>query len=272
MSRWRRPRQHGATFLEPVAMAFDSAPDSSCAVAPSRFNCPACPTAGACLIRDAAGGELAAWSQSVDTQLSLPHAGKLLFEEGALADAIFSVRAGCLKSSTIDADGSEHVRRFYLPGDLIGLDALGTQAHPSRVVAVVPSQVCRIPRERALAMVAHAPGLMTRLLERTSRELAEALALAGDHSADQRVAAFLLMMRTRLGGSNAVRLPMTRRDIGSFLRLATETVCRVLTRFQGKGWVSSEDRVLRLLQPQALALLATPVGLRHTVATLPLAA
>jgi CRP/FNR family transcriptional regulator len=253
-------------------MPFDSRHQNVVAAAAARFNCLACPAAGACLIQGASSCDLAVWSEALDAHVSLPHAGKVLFEAGSRADAVYSVRAGCLKSCTIDIDGNERVRAFYLPGDMIGLDALGTETHPARVVAVVPSQVCKVPRERALALVARAPALVMRLLERTSRDLSEALALAGDYTAEQRVAAFLLVMRSRLGGGNAVRLPMTRREIGSFLRLATETVCRVLSRFEAKGYLATEDKIVRMLQPQALALLATPVGLRGVFAPLPLAA
>ena len=42
------------------------------------------------------------------------------------------------------------------------------------------------------------------------------------------------------GSGDTLRLPMSRRDIANFLRLATETVCRVLTRFEQKGWIRSD--------------------------------
>jgi CRP/FNR family transcriptional regulator len=240
-------------------MPFDAAPNPIAACA--RFNCAACPSATACVISGAAPHEVAAWSQALDAQLSLPHAGKVLVDAGAEADAIFSVRAGCLKSCTIDADGNERVRAFYFPGDLIGLDALGSAAYPAQVVAVIPSQVCRIPRSRAMELIARAPGLVQRLLERTSRDLSQAMALSGDYTADQRVAAFLVSMRQRLGSAGAIRLPMTRRDIANYLRLATETVCRILTRFEAKGWLTSEDKIVRLLQPQLLVKVASPMAL-----------
>lgn len=229
--------------------------------APHVFNCAACPAGAACLVRGASASELAAWTCAVDSQFSLAQPGKALIEAGSRSEAIYSVRAGCLKSYTVDEDGNERVRAFYLPGDLIGLDALGSQAHPAHVVAVVPSQVCRIPRARAMELMAGAPGLIQRLIERTSRDLSQALALAGDYTADQRVAAFLMAMRERLGSPQAVRLPMTRRDIANYLRLATETVCRVLTRFERRQWLVSQDKTVRLLQPDALAAVAAVVGL-----------
>lgn len=54
---------------------------------------------------------------------------------------------------------------------------------------------------------------------------------------------------------------MSRRDIASYLRLATETVCRVLTRFEDKGWIISADKTVTLREPAALWALAEPVGI-----------
>ena len=71
----------------------------------------------------------------------------------------------------------------------------------------------------------------------------------------------IVAMRERLGSTQAVRLPMTRRDIANYLRLATETVCRVLTRFESRQWLISQDKTVRLLQPEALAAVAAVVGL-----------
>jgi len=234
-------------------MPFDVSPQAC------KVRCHICPSASACLIRGASRDETERWSAGIDVQVSLPTAGKALFEAGQDATAIYTVRAGCLKSFTVDADGNERVRGFYLPGDFIGLDALGATSYPSTVVAVQPSQVCRVPMAQVRRLMAENPALMQRLLARTSRELSQALTLAGDFTAEQRLAAFLLQMQQRLGAESAsVRLPMTRRDIANYLRLATETVCRVLTRFEKQGEIRCDSKTVRLVNDRALRAMATP--------------
>lgn len=237
-------------------MPFDVSPQ----VCKSR--CSICPSASACLIRGGAREDLERWSAGVDSQVSLATAGKALFEAGAHATAIYTVRAGCLKSFTVDEDGNERVRGFYLPGDFIGLDAMGVDNYPSTVVAVVPSQVCRMPISQVRRLITESPALMQRLLDRTSRELAQALTLAGDYTAEQRLAAFLLSMQRRLGAQSAsVKLPMTRRDIANYLRLATETVCRVLTRFERQGQIRSDAKTVQVVNDRALKALALSASL-----------
>ncbi len=243
-------------------MPFDLQPQTgnSFDVQTCRSRCTVCPTAGACVIQGAARAEIERWNASVEAQISLATSGKTLVEAGEPVGAIYTVRAGCLKSFTVDADGTERVRGFYLPGDLIGLDALGAVAFPATVVAVTPSQVCRIPAARVRKLMAESPFIARRLLDRTSAELAHALTMAGDYTAEQRLAAFLLSMRQRLGGQAELKLPMTRRDIANYLRLATETVCRVLARLEEQGQIRSASRTVRLVNAPALRALAQPVA------------
>ena len=236
-------------------MPFDAAPQAC------KTRCSICPSAHACVIRGIGRDELERWGAAVEAHVSLPAAGKTLFETGAAATALFVVRAGCLKSFTVDEEGNERVRGFHVPGDIIGLDALGSATYPSTVVAVTASQVCRVPLVQVRRLLAENPVLMQRVLDRTSRELAHALTLAGDYTAEQRLAAFLLQMQQRLGaGSDDIRLPMTRRDIANYLRLATETVCRVLTRFESQGRIRSDSKVVRLVNDRALRELAMPAA------------
>ena len=242
-------------------MPFDSQPFShtppeaqTCAL-----RCAICPTASACIVHGAAREEVERWNAAVEATTALASAGSTLVEAGAPAAAIYTVRAGCLKSFTVDADGTERVRGFYLPGDIIGLDALGSTAFPATIVAVTPSQVCRISAAQVRRLMTESPFLARRLLDRTSAELAHALTMAGDYTAEQRIAAFLLAMRQRLGTpSGELKLPMTRRDIANYLRLATETVCRVMGRLESQGRIRSTSRTVKLVDARALRQIAFP--------------
>jgi len=234
-------------------MPFDATPQAC------RSRCTLCPSSVACVIQGAEREEIERWNASVDATIALATPGKTLVEAGAPAAAIFTVRAGCLKSFTVDADGTERVRGFHLPGDIIGLDSLDAAAFPATVVAVAPSQVCRISTASVRSLLAGSPFLARRLLDRTSAELAHALTMAGDYTAEQRLAAFLLSMRQRLGAKEGeLKLPMTRRDIANYLRLATETVCRVLARLEERGQIRSASKTVRLIDSRALRAAAFP--------------
>jgi CRP/FNR family transcriptional regulator len=50
---------------------------------------------------------------------------------------------------------------------------------------------------------------------------------------------------------------MSRSDIGNYLGLAEETVCRIITRFEEKALISTERRLVRLGQMDRLRALAS---------------
>ena len=99
-----------------------------------------------------------------------------------------------------------------------------------------------------------------------SRSIGRAALLAGDFSADERMAAFLIGMSERLAARgfspNRFALTMPRTDIANYLRLAPETVSRVLKRFQEDGLLQVDRRELELVGRERLEELAAPV-LRH---------
>jgi len=87
--------------------------------------------------------------------------------------------------------------------------------------------------------------------------------LAGNHSAEDRLAAFLLGLSRRYGsrGFRADRftLTMSRADIANYLRLAPETVSRILRRFQDDKLVRVRGREVELLDAGRLEVAAAPV-------------
>jgi CRP/FNR family transcriptional regulator len=238
-------------------MPFDSAPSRHASV---RNDCLICPVQS-CLGRQG-GAASEGWSATLAPRHAVIPGAPALFAAGDRLRSIYSVRAGCLKTYTVDAAGNEHIRGFHLPGDMIGLDALYGGRCRSTVAAVVPSQVCIAPLAELGRALAASPPLAQQFTEQASRELAQALAVGGSFTAEQRLAAFLLHMEGRLGlRDGLLRLPMPQRDIGSYLRLATETVCRTLKQFVRDGLITQETRGLCIVDRKRLAALGAPVGL-----------
>ncbi|MDR3419555.1 MAG: helix-turn-helix domain-containing protein [Nevskia sp.] len=236
-------------------MPFDATPNTR-----AHTDCLLCPVTS-CMARRNGGDHAQAWSEVLAPRTAVMPGASPLFNTGDRQQAVYTVRGGCIKTYTVDADGNERIRGFFLPGDLIGLDGLGCGVHLSNAAAVTASQVCVAPVGGLRTLMQSQPALAQRVLEQTSRELAHALAMSGDFSAEQRLAAFLLNMRDRLGAGGTLRLPMGQRDIGSYLRLATETVCRTLKSFERRGWLSLGDRSIRLLNEPKLGELAEAVGI-----------
>ena len=190
-------------------------------------------------------------------------AGEHIFREGDPFEAIAAVRAGTVKTYVIDREGREHVLGFHLPGEVIGLNAIDGEHYPCNAVALDTVMLCRFSFPKISVLAAQLPGLQRHLFRLLSRDIGRAALLAGDWTADQRIAAFLIALSRRLAarGFSATRfqLTMARTDIANYLRLAPETVSRVLRRFQQDGLLQVDRRELELADRDRLEALAEPV-------------
>lgn len=189
--------------------------------------------------------------------------GEHIFREGDPFNAIAAVRAGMVKTYVINPAGHEQVLGFHLPGEVIGLNAIHASRYPCNAVALATVTLCRFSFPRMATLAARMPGLQLQLFRLLSQDIGRAELLAGDQSADERMAAFLLSLSQRYAARgfspNRFQLTMARTDIGNYLRLAAETVSRVLRRFQDDGLIRVERRELEILDHERLETLARNV-------------
>lgn len=185
--------------------------------------------------------------------------GEHLFRIGDPLRVLYAVRGGFFKTYVVESSGREQVLGFHLPGELIGLDAIWPEKHQCNAVALNTASVCELPYSQITDLGRQVPGLQHSLLRLLSKELALSHSLAGDFTAEERIAGFLLSLSSRMklrGYSEThLTLAMSRRDLANYLRLATETVSRVFSRFEKDGLLTVDRREVALRDPRKLALL-----------------
>lgn len=198
---------------------------------------------------------------------SLLKPGEPLFQLDQPFRRLYMVHAGSIKSFTIDSEGKERVIGFHLPGELLGLDAIAGKSHLCAAQALETSELCEIPLESLEGLAHRIPALQHHLLHLMSHEIRqeEQTILLGTASAEQRLATLLLSLSYRQHqrrlSARAIRLSMSRRDIGNYLGLALETVSRVFTRLQRRGLIAVAGREVNINNPEALRMLVSPGGM-----------
>ena len=207
-------------------------------------------------------------SQLRDLHVLVEHTGPFregehLFREGDAFNAIAAVRAGTVKTYVTDASGREQVQGFFLPGEVIGLNAISQARYPCNAVALDSVMLCRFSFPTMAALATRMPGLQQQLFRLLSQDIGKAALLAGNYSADERMAAFLISLSRRYAArgfsANRFLLTMTRTDIANYLRLASESVSRVFRRFQDDGLIRVDRREIELLGRARLEELAQSV-------------
>ncbi|MBA2779171.1 fumarate/nitrate reduction transcriptional regulator Fnr [Billgrantia kenyensis] len=210
---------------------------------------------------------------SFEAIIQVPQAlkrGQALVRQGEPFENLYVVRSGSLKQSVAQPGQRDQVTHFYLPGEVVGLDAIGEAECHGSVVALESAFVCELPFTRLEDLAEQLPELRGQLYRCMSRELRRdqrMMCLLSGRTADQRLASFLLGLSERFRARGfspfCFRLSMSRSDIANYLGLALETVSRVLARFQEQGTIAVAGREMTLLDIESLEGLAREgVGLR----------
>jgi CRP/FNR family transcriptional regulator len=189
--------------------------------------------------------------------------GELLYRIGEPYRAAFAIRSGSVKTSVLTDDGRVQVTGFHIPGEVLGLNAIINERYNCEARALETTSVCEVPFARYEERALQLPGLQRQMLKIMGEEIVhnqEMMLLLGKKKAEERLATFLVNLSRRLErhGRPALefKLSMSRTDIGNYLGLAEETVCRIITRFEEKSLISTERRLVRLEQIDRLQSLA----------------
>lgn len=180
--------------------------------------------------------------------------GKHIYSQGAAFKSLYVVRSGALKAYNVSSSGVEQVVGFYLPGDIVGFDGMADGHHINSLVAMDTVSLCELPLNQLDPLLASNQESRQQILSLQSQSLIQQQRFVLQHcqnTAEERVAAFLLDMSQRFErrhlASDKFRLPMSRKDIASYLGLAVETISRLFSRFQSSGFIEVEGREITLL-------------------------
>jgi CRP-like cAMP-binding protein len=167
----------------------------------------------------------------------------------------YVVVSGCVRTVQLMEDGRRQVGEFLFAGDLLGWEALDT--HDFSAEAVTPVTLRRYARRDVEALADQDRDVARRLRDisaRRARTGREHMVLLGRKTASERIASFLLSMAERVAkdGHSPIELPMSRSDMGDYLGLTIETVCRRLTRLRQDGTIMVKGATIAIRDHGAL--------------------
>lgn len=176
-----------------------------------------------------------------------------LHRAGTALKSLYAIKSGFLRTSISTNDGLEQVVGFSMTGEFLGMDAISTGMHQSDTVALEDSSLCGIRYDDLEELGRAIPALQYYFHRVIGAEIANMhgnLLLLGTMCAEERVATFLLNLSERYSArgysGTSFRLPMTRRDIGSYLGLKLETVSRVISHFNSLHLISVNVKTIKI--------------------------
>jgi CRP/FNR family transcriptional regulator, anaerobic regulatory protein len=185
--------------------------------------------------------------------------GVALYRAGDPLRSLYAVRIGSFKTSVLSLDGREQVTGFQMPGEMLGLDAISTDTHICNALALEDSEVCPIHFAHLEKLALELPSLQHNLNRILSREIVrdhDMLMMLGNMNSDERLAAFLLNLSQRLSlrgySPRDFILKMRREEIGSYLGLRLETICRGIAHLRDQGLAEISGREVKVLNLEGL--------------------
>lgn len=175
------------------------------------------------------------------------------YRAGEILSSIYAVRTGFFKLRVTYRNGRDLVTGFSMAGETLGMDGIGHDNHNCDALAREDSEVCAMHFAQLEELSREVSGLQRNFHKVMSDEIlreSSVILLRGVMRAEERVAAFLLNMSQRLAvrGYSPLQfhLRMTREEIGSYLALKLEMVCRSFSRFVADGLIEVEQKLVRM--------------------------
>lgn len=196
---------------------------------------------------------------ALDAAVAAPRAldaGASLAREGEPTDNLYILTTGWACRYKTTREGARQMPALLVPGDMCNLDSLmfGALNYGVRTRTLTPATVLTLPRERALALSTHHPGIartFTWLALVENAILSQWALCLGRQSARERLAHLLCELSVRLGcaegeAETSFDLPLTQEQIADVLGLTPVHVNRTLQQLRAEGLVTTDRHMITI--------------------------
>lgn len=196
---------------------------------------------------------LAAISKAAQTRLLA--ANDVLYHHGEEAHAIYIVLSGGVRLMEHTDDGKDVGLKLYGAGDLFGLLAIGgVYAHPSRIEALLPTQMMCLHRNTARLVMLQHPDFALRVVDLLVEHIHVAHARVREMATERverRLARTLLKygqkFGARINGSILIDIPISQQDLANFIGATNESVNRILKQWDQQQIVALSRMRIEIL-------------------------
>lgn len=184
----------------------------------------------------------------------------IIFQAGDPSEYLYIVHKGKVKIYNLSESGKEQLIRILEPGDFMGELAVFTDEWlTSFAEAVEPTEICAIHKSDLQGLLEEKPAISFKILAESSKRLKDAektIERISSQDVEKRLASYLLEQAEK-GTSSQITLPMSKKDIASYLGTTQETLSRRLANFEEKGLVAQTgQRKIKISDLDALASIA----------------
>jgi CRP/FNR family transcriptional regulator len=183
--------------------------------------------------------------------------GENLYSPGDPANTLYIVSEGKIKIYRLSESGKEQLIRFLRPGDFTGELALFSDTvHEAYAEAIEDTSVCTITRSEFNELLLKYPSISLKVLSEFSHRLEQSekqTTRFATERVETRIALFLIECMDNNSKSQIVELPMSKRDLASYLGTSPESISRKLTEIEEVGLIEQiSNKRIKILDLEGL--------------------
>ncbi|GGJ96220.1 Crp/Fnr family transcriptional regulator [Lentibacillus kapialis] len=184
----------------------------------------------------------------------------LIFQAGNPSEYLYIVHKGKVRNYNLSESGKEQLIRILEPGDFMGELAVFTDEWlTSFAEAIEPTEICAIHQSNLQQLLQEKPAIAFKILAESSKRLKDAektIERLSSQDVEKRLSSYLLEEAEK-GTSSQITLPMSKKDLASYLGTTQETLSRRLAGFADKGLVrQTGQRKINITDWEALRNIA----------------
>lgn len=166
---------------------------------------------------------------------------EIIYSAGDQSDSLYIVNKGKIRIYRLSESGKEQLVRILTPGDFTGELALFKESiHESYAEAMVETAVCMVTRTDLQEFLIRYPSISLKILSEFSKRLETSekqTTRFATEKVETRIALFLAECIDGEKQSKEIVLPMTKKDLASYLGTTPETISRKLTDLEEAGYI-----------------------------------
>ncbi|AEP00259.1 MAG: Crp/Fnr family transcriptional regulator [Heyndrickxia faecalis] len=169
--------------------------------------------------------------------------GEILFRAGERDDTLYIIHTGKVRIYRLADSGKEQLVRILNPGDFTGELAVFQpgEIHENYAEALQDSTICRMKQKDLQAYLLAYPQIALKILTEITKRLEESekqTARVAVENVESRIISFLASCVEQSGTNDTViALPMSKKDLASYLGTTPETISRKFTNLEKQGLI-----------------------------------
>lgn len=183
--------------------------------------------------------------------------GEVIYRAGYKSDSLYIVSKGKIKIYRLSESGKEQLLHILMPGDFTGELALFSETiHESYAEAMEETDVCTVNRDDLQDLLRKYPAISLKILSEFSKRLEQSekqTTRFATEKVEKRLAIYLTELAEESSESNEVELPMTKKDLASYLGTTPETISRKLFELEDAGIIKQkQSKIIEIIDLEEL--------------------